>query len=76
MDTTTIGKRIRKLRLQAELSQRDLVDGTPFSFSYLCRVELGDRNPSEKFLRAIAVKLDTTAHVLEGGKECPHCLHP
>jgi ribosome-binding protein aMBF1 (putative translation factor) len=47
----TVGRRIRRLREERGLSQRDLSEpGT--SYAYISRVEAGVRNPSEKALRA------------------------
>jgi Helix-turn-helix domain len=50
----TVGQRIRRLREERSLSQRDLSEpGT--SYAYISRIEAGARNPSEKALRAGSV---------------------
>jgi DNA-binding transcriptional regulator YiaG len=71
---SAVGNRIRRLREEQGLSQRDLAS-PGVSYSYLSRVEAGTRQPSEKALRALAAKLGTTAHYLESGGKgiCPHC---
>jgi transcriptional regulator with XRE-family HTH domain len=72
------GSRIKKLRLQAGLSQRELVRDSGYSNAYLSRIESGDRDPSYRFLIAISEALDTTALYLDTGRhdaECPFCLH-
>lgn len=71
---STIGKRIKKLRLEKGLSQRQLaVPGV--SYAYISRIEAGTRNPSLKALIKIAAKLDTTALFLLTGQNdsCPVC---
>lgn len=73
-----IGDRIRNLREARGISQRDM-DGEFVSYSYLSRIEAGDRQPSEKALRYIASKLGVTPHYLETGSDsgvCAHCLQP
>ena len=71
----TVGQRIRRLREERDLSQRELSEpGT--SYAYISRIEAGVRNPSEKALRALAVKLGSTPLYLELGSDkavCPHC---
>jgi transcriptional regulator with XRE-family HTH domain len=76
-----IGDRVRTLRLNSGMSQRELAaevskDGTHCSYAYLSRIESGHRAPSESVLRGIARVFGTTAHELESGKRggrCPHC---
>ncbi len=41
------------------------------SYSYICRVETGRRQPSVKALRLLAPKLDVSVHWLERGEEDP-----
>lgn len=70
----TVGKRIKKLRREKGLSQRELaVPGV--SYAYISRIEAGTRDPSLKALIKIAPKLDTTALFLLTGTEgyCPVC---
>jgi len=72
---SAVGNRIRRLREEKGLSQRDLASPGVTS-AYISRIETGTRQPSEKALRALAKKLGTTAHHLESGSErgrCPHC---
>jgi transcriptional regulator with XRE-family HTH domain len=62
----SVGQRIRRLRLERGLSQRQL--GTPgVSYAYVSRIENGDRKPSLKALRKIASKLDVDVEYLETG---------
>jgi transcriptional regulator with XRE-family HTH domain len=70
----SLGERIRRLREQRGLSQRDLATER-VSYAYISRIEAGSRQPSERALRAIADKLGVTAHDLESGGKgtCPHC---
>lgn len=74
----TVGERIRRLRLERGLSQRDLAAGLEHcSYAYLSRIEAGTRNPSVRALEQVARKLGTTVLYLEAGGEdgvCPYCL--
>jgi transcriptional regulator with XRE-family HTH domain len=72
---TGVGARIRTLRETLGLSQRDIAE-PGVTFSYISRIEAGQRQPSEQVLRSLAEKLGTTAHYLESGRagdRCPHC---
>jgi transcriptional regulator with XRE-family HTH domain len=64
----TIGERLRRLRLERGLSQRDL-SGPGVSYAYISRIEAGARRPSVKALRKLAEKLGVTAEYLETGAE-------
>lgn len=74
-----IGKRIRRLREEAGLSQRQL-SSPGVSYAYISRIEAGARHPSVKALRLIARKLKTTPIYLEFGdhppQRCPDCSSP
>lgn len=74
-----IGTRLRRLREEAGLSQRDLAS-PGVSYAYISRIEAGMRQPSVKALRQLARKLNTTPLYLEFGEDqphtCPHCLNP
>jgi ribosome-binding protein aMBF1 (putative translation factor) len=74
-DATAIGNRIRRLRTERGLSQRQIaMPGV--SYAYISRIEGGQRRPSEKALWMIAARLGVTALYLECGgqvKRCPHC---
>src|ERR671931_968213 len=63
----TIGQRVRRLRLERGLSQREL-SGPGVSYAYISRIEHDDRKPSEKTLRHLAVKLGVTADYIETGR--------
>ncbi len=69
-DPRSIGGRIRKRRRELGLSQRDLSQ-PDISYSYISRIESGQRRPSLKALRKLAPKLETTAHWLETGAPDP-----
>src|SRR5258707_13893209 len=69
-DTTaapeTIGARLRRLRLERGLSQRDLA-APGVSYAYISRIEAGARQPSVKALRKLAPKLGVFSEYLETG---------
>jgi transcriptional regulator with XRE-family HTH domain len=71
----TVGERIRRLREERGLSQRELSE-PGLSYAYLSRLEAGQRVPSEKALRKLAAKLRVTPLYLEVGRDdatCPRC---
>lgn len=73
----TVGERIRRLREEKGMSQRDMARLTKgVSEGYVSKIETGDREPSIKALREIARVLDVNAAFLETGAMvyCPHCL--
>lgn len=55
----TVGKRIKRLRLQTGLSQREL-QCQGLSYSYISRIEQGNRMPTIRTLAKIADKLNKT----------------
>jgi transcriptional regulator with XRE-family HTH domain len=65
-----IGARVKRLRLDRELSQRDL-SSPGISYAYISRIEAGARTPSVKALRRIAGKLGVTVELLETGEPTP-----
>ena len=66
----TIGRRLRRLRLEQGLSQRDL-SAPGITYAYISRIEAGSRQPSVKALRMLARKLGVTPEYLETGSELP-----
>ena len=64
----TIGERLRRLRHERGLSQRELAS-PGVSYAYISRIEGGARRPSVKALRMLARKLGVTADYLETGSE-------
>jgi len=64
----SIGVRLRRLRLERGLSQRDIAS-KGVSFTYISRIESGQRQPSVKALRMLAAKLGVSAEYLETGRE-------
>lgn len=68
MGPETVGERLRRLRLERGLSQRDL-SSPGVSYAYISRIEAGARRPSVKALRMLAQKLGVTAEYLETGSE-------
>ena len=64
----TVGERLRRLRLERGLSQRDL-SRPGVSYAYISRIEAGARRPSVKALRMLAQKLGVTAEYLETGSQ-------
>lgn len=75
MARETVGRRLRRLREERGLSQRDL-QSEGVSYAYISRIEAGTRRPSLRTLRTLADRLGTTALYLETGDDravCPHC---
>ena len=66
----SIGTRIRRLRLERGLSQREL-SGPGVSYAYVSRIEAGQREPSLKALRILARKLRVPLEHLETGAPVP-----
>src|SRR5207244_4355447 len=66
--TDTIGQRLRRLRTERRLSQREL-SSPGVSYAYISRIEAGTRQPSVKALRMLARKLGVSAGYLETGSE-------
>jgi transcriptional regulator with XRE-family HTH domain len=64
----TIGQRLKRLRLERGLSQRELA-APGVSYAYISRIEAGTRQPSVKALRRLAGKLAVTADYLETGSD-------
>ena len=64
----TIGARLKRLRLQRGLSQRDL-SSPGVSYAYISRIEAGARTPSVKALRKLAQKLGVSVEYLETGRD-------
>jgi transcriptional regulator with XRE-family HTH domain len=66
--TESIGARLKRLRLQRGLSQRDL-SSPGVSYAYISRIEAGARTPSVKALRKLAQKLGVSVEFLETGRD-------
>jgi tetratricopeptide (TPR) repeat protein len=64
----TIGQRLKRLRRERGLSQRELAS-PGVSYAYISRIEGGARRPSVKALRMLARKLGVSADYLETGSE-------
>src|SRR2546421_4553584 len=64
----TIGQRLKRLRLDRGLSQRELA-APGVSYAYISRIEAGTRQPSVKALRKLAAKLGVSADYLETGSD-------
>ena len=62
----SIGERLRRLRRERGLSQRQL-SGPGVSYAYISRIEAGARQPSMKALRVLARKLGVSPDYLETG---------
>jgi transcriptional regulator with XRE-family HTH domain len=63
-----IGQRLKRLRLERGLSQRDLSE-PGVSYAYISRIEAGARSPSVKALRKLSRKLGVSVDYLETGRE-------
>ena len=64
----SIGERLRRLRLERQLSQRELA-APGVSYAYISRIEAGARRPSVKALRQLARKLRVSVQYLETGSD-------
>lgn len=64
----TIGARLKRLRLERGLSQREL-SSPGVSYAYISRIEAGARTPSVKALRKLAQQLGVSVEYLETGRE-------
>jgi tetratricopeptide (TPR) repeat protein len=64
----TTGQRLKRLRLERGLSQRELAS-PGVSYAYISRIEAGTRQPSVKALRRLAAKLGITPDYLETGSD-------
>jgi transcriptional regulator with XRE-family HTH domain len=62
------GKRLKRLRLAAGLSQRELAF-PGCTAVYICRIEKGQRHPSLQVIRTLAGRLGVTVQYLETGVE-------
>jgi transcriptional regulator with XRE-family HTH domain len=74
----TIGERLRRLRTERGLTERDLVS-PGVTNAYVSRIETGGRNPSLRTIRKLAERLGVTPLYLELGTDdvvCPHCHRP
>jgi tetratricopeptide (TPR) repeat protein len=63
-----IGVRLKRLRLERGLSQRDL-SSPGVSYAYISRIEAGARTPSVKALRMLAQRLQVSVEYLETGRD-------
>jgi tetratricopeptide (TPR) repeat protein len=64
----TVGERLRRLRTERGLSQREL-SAPGVSYAYVSRIEAGARRPSVKALRQLARKLGVSVEYLETGSD-------
>lgn len=63
----TVGERLKRLRLERGLSQRELAS-PGVSYAYISRIEGGTRQPSVKALRKLARRLEVAVAYLETGR--------
>lgn len=64
----SVGQRLRRLRRERGLSQREL-SSPGVSYAYISRIEAGARRPSVKALRLLARKLKVSPEYLERGSD-------
>jgi len=64
----SVGERLKRLRLERGLSQRD-ISSPGVSYAYISRIEAGARTPSVKALRMLAKKLQVSVEYLETGRD-------
>ena len=53
-----MGTKLKELREQAILSQRDLAEKAGVSYATICRLETGKQKPNFKTIRKLAEALD------------------
>src|SRR2546427_3070272 len=66
--TEGVGARLKRLRVERGLSQRDL-SSPGVSYAYISRIEAGARSPSVKALRKLAERLGVSVDYLETGRD-------
>lgn len=66
----TVGERLKRLRSERGLSQKEIA-APGVGSAYISRIEEGERNPSLRALRLLADKLGVTLEHLETGREIP-----
>lgn len=66
----TIGERVRRLRRERGMSQREL-SAPGVSYAYISRIEADARRPSLKAIRMLARKLGVPPEYLETGEQVP-----
>src|SRR5213592_3621120 len=66
--TEGAGARLKRLRVERGLSQRDL-SSPGVSYAYISRIEAGARTPSVKALRKLFQKLGVSVEYLETGRD-------
>jgi transcriptional regulator with XRE-family HTH domain/predicted negative regulator of RcsB-dependent stress response len=71
--TESVGQRVRRLRIERGLSQRDL-SGPGVSYAYISRIEAGYRSPSLKAMRMLARRLGVSLDYLETGIRTPQSV--
>lgn len=64
----SIGARVRRLRLERGLSQRQLAS-QGVSYAYISRIESGQRTPSVRAIRLLARRLGVAPEYLESGAD-------
>src|SRR6476659_7969407 len=67
-NTEGVGARLKRLRVERGLSQRDL-SSPGVSSAYISRIEAGARTPSVKALRKLSQKLGVSVEYLETGTD-------
>ena len=64
MDLSSVGKNIRKYRLEKKIMQETLAEKTDLSANYIGMIERGEKTPSLSTLVSIANALGVTADML------------
>jgi tetratricopeptide (TPR) repeat protein len=67
-DSESIGRRVRRLRLERGLSQHELSE-PGVCYAFISRIEAENRRPSVKALRILARKLGVSPEYLESGSD-------
>ena len=69
MDWILLGQRVRKLRLQRQLTQEQLANSADTSNIYICRIENGTARPTITLLKKISDALQCPLSYMLDGKE-------
>ena len=66
-DLSNVGGRIRKARIDASLTMKELSEKMEVSFAYLGMVERGEKNPSDKILTCVSETTGVPLDWLQNG---------
>jgi transcriptional regulator with XRE-family HTH domain len=62
--TPEIGERIKNIRMELHLQQKDVADALKISPSYLSEIENGNGNPGPEFFKRLAIAFNVNLHYI------------